>query len=683
MNCLVLALLFASVFALKPIDGFRPPSVPLIVMDPFISVWSHNDNLYDTWPRHWKGSCMSMSGMIRVDKKAYRWMGDTSDGIEPHVTQKSVVVYPTRTIYVFEQDGVELTVTFGAPDFVDKIEYLSLPFTYINYSVRSIDGKSHNVQVYFDNTAEMATDDGQHMVDWKYEDTPGYTTLSVGHTNAEVMNSIHDRITWGRWYISSPSSPFLTSATLLAKDSRLSFANNTAYPKNETEFRKVSDKWPVLTFTFDFGTINESPLEQYMVASYDVIYGMHYFGSNFIPYWKHLYNDMNTLLIKNAHLNKAENYKLMEQFDNDLMEKIYKKVPNDEYLTMTTLVYRQVTGGMEIVWNHIEEKSWIFMKEISSNGADGGDISTVDVIYPAVPLFLFLAPKTFKQILYPVLEYSNVETAKYGYSNPYDYEWAPHHIGSWPIANIKQEDQENMPVEETGNMLQLVLAIVQRTDNDLEWLKNYWPLLKKWADYLVKFLPDPGNQLCTDDFMGASPHNINLAIKGIVGLGAYAELMKVKGDKEQADLYNSLTESYYKWYKTMAYNNDHSKLQYDLPDSWSLKYNMVFQTVLNINIFSKEDMLLDATYYHDKQLNKCGVPLDSRATFTKADWLMWSACMGTEEQLYAIIHAMYTFANTSPSRVPFSDWYQTVDDCKVVAFRARTVIGGIYMPLLM
>lgn len=38
-------------------------------------------------------------------------------------------------------------------------------------------------------------------------------------------------------------------------------------------------------------------------------------------------------------------------------------------------------------------------------------------------------------------------------------------------------------------------------------------LLDTWGKYLNKSLPDPKNQLCTDDFEGKSPHNSNLAVK--------------------------------------------------------------------------------------------------------------------------------------------------------------------------
>jgi hypothetical protein len=41
------------------------------------------------------------------------------------------------------------------------------------------------------------------------------------------------------------------------------------------------------------------------------------------------------------------------------------------------------------------------MKEISSDG----DVSTVDVIYPAAPLFLFRRPEMLKKLLIPVLMY--------------------------------------------------------------------------------------------------------------------------------------------------------------------------------------------------------------------------------------------------------------------------------------
>lgn len=72
------------------------------------------------------------------------------------------------------------------------------------------------------------------------------------------------------------------------------------------------------------------------------------------------------------------------------------------------------------------------MKEISSDG----DVSTVDVIYPASPLILYLNPELLYILTLPLMEYVNNDTGKYGKYNPYNYEWAPHHLGHWPICNI-------------------------------------------------------------------------------------------------------------------------------------------------------------------------------------------------------------------------------------------------------
>ncbi len=66
---------------------------------------------------------------------------------------------------------------------------------------------------------------------------------------------------------------------------------------------------------------------------------------------------------------------------------------------------------------------------------------------------------------------------------------------------------------------------------------------------------------------------------------------------------------------------------------------------------------VEELYYLEYQLNEFGVPLDDRATFTKTDWLSWIAAMGSQAQFDALFEAIYRFANETPSRVPFSDWF--------------------------
>lgn len=54
---------------------FRPTAVPLITVDPFFSIWSCADRLTDDAPRHWSGYRNSMTGLVFVDGKCYRFMG--------------------------------------------------------------------------------------------------------------------------------------------------------------------------------------------------------------------------------------------------------------------------------------------------------------------------------------------------------------------------------------------------------------------------------------------------------------------------------------------------------------------------------------------------------------------------------------------------------------------------------
>ena len=42
---------------------------------------------------------------------------------------------------------------------------------------------------------------------------------------------------------------------------------------------------------------------------------------------------------------------------------------------------------------------------------------------------------------------------------------------------------------------------------------SFRKLLIQWGNYIEASLPDPKDQLCTDDFEGKTAHNVNLAAK--------------------------------------------------------------------------------------------------------------------------------------------------------------------------
>ncbi len=331
---------------------------------------------------------------------------------------------------------------------------------------------------------------------------------------------------------------------------------------------------------------------------------------------------------------------------------------------------------MKLVWNDKEKMPWFFLKEISSDG----DIQTVDVIYPASPILLYLKPELLFLQMLPIMSYANNETW-----SKYTYEFSPHHLGYYPVCNIKSEGQENMPIEETANMMHMWAAVIQRSVDQKDIMamtKRYWNLFQTWANYLVQNLPDPGEQLCTDDFEGPSPHNANLAAKGILGIAAYAQICNFMGRSTDAQKYNSIAQDYAKQWATLALDADriHTKLEYDKNNTFSLKYNIYYQYVLNMTLLM--DPQPDIKYYLNQKMNKYGVPLDNRATFTKLDWLYWIAAMGTDDQFAKFNEAGFNMAEATTRGIPLTDWYETTN-AAIKGFRARPVVGGIYARMVL
>ncbi|MBZ6376201.1 MAG: DUF4965 domain-containing protein [Kocuria palustris] len=160
-----------------------------------------------------------------------------------------------------------------------------------------------------------------------------------------------------------------------------------------------------------------------------------------------------------------------------------------DYLIVTSLSVRQAFGATQLCGT--QDKMYMFLKEISSNG----NMNTVDVIFPAYPIFLYTNPELLKLILTPLLE--NQEAGKY----PNDY--SIHDLGSsYPNATGHSDgSDEKMPLEECGNMLIMSLAYVQKS-GDSDFLNDHYSLLKQWTSYLVEDSLYPANQISTDDFAG-------------------------------------------------------------------------------------------------------------------------------------------------------------------------------------
>ena len=181
-------------------------------------------------------------------------------------------------------------------------------------------------------------------------------------------------------------------------------------------------------------------------------------------------------------------------------------------------------------------------------------------------------------------------------------------------------------------------------------------------------------------------------------MGAYAILLNSTGQSQRATVYMKQAQDYgmYKvasvhnfhfffflkanfWMKTARDRNNY-RLQYDLPNTWSQKYNLVYQSILSLNLFPDNVAKLESDYYQTKLLD-FGIPLDSRGNLTKADWTSWIVALGDKQQVNTIFGLLYKFANESPDRVPFSDRYNAANGT-YLRFRARSVMGGLFVRAL-
>lgn len=607
----------------------RAPLVPLITVDPYFSIWSREE-LNNSFPVHWTGSQNAILGTVTVDGEKFCFLGKSN---MPLIKQVSLDINTLSTTAVYENDKITLTAVFTSPMLADDLYYSSRPVSYLKLSYKSRDGKPHSVTAKLSASEELVLNKaGEGRAYSEAAEIDNGTAVRMGSGAQKVLWRDGDdlRIDWGYFYLA---------------------VKGEANIGNEV----FADLYAVYAET-------ELKDDALFVFAYDDIDSIIHFEKPLKAYWK---KDGKTI---NEAIDEAINeydtlYQRCEKFSNDLIKAATEK-GNEKYAELLSLAYRQVMAAHKLVINEKGENYYI-SKECFSNGC----AATVDVTYPSAPMYLYYNTELLKGMLRPILDLARSEL--------WHFDFAPHDAGRYPILNNQRyftnRLEGQMPVEECGNMIVLFAAICKK-ENDLSFAKANMDLLGQWCEYLVKYGEDPENQLCTDDFAGHLAHNCNLSAKAIVALAAYA---KLTGETSYGDKAKEMAE---RWVKD-AKADTATRLVFDKEDGWSMKYNMVWDRIFDLGLFGKEVYRGEIAKYTEK-MNKYGVPLDSRSTYTKLDWMAWTTVL-TDDKKYcdAVYASIRRMVEETTDRVPLTDWYYT-DTARQCNFQNRTVLGGFFINLL-
>jgi len=580
---------------------------------------------------------------------------------EKLAVQRSVTVKATQTIYQFACGKANLTLTFTSPLLPDNLDLLSRPVTYITAKVQSADAAKHNVQLYFGASSALATNMPAQEVKAELYNAEKLSILKTGTVEQPILKKKGDdlRIDWGYLYVAVPEKETPLQYVSTAKDDITAFS-----PAKFKRATQLQGKQLVLNTVLSYGQVGSAAAEKTILIGYDDIEAIQYFHQNLKAWWK----NKGTTIEQELGQAATDYNRIMQQCDafNQRLYNETVKAGGEQYAQICELAYRQSVAAHKLLKDG--EGNILFLsKENFSNGC----INTVDVTYPSAPLFLAYNPDLLKGMLNGIYYYSE--------SGQWKKPFPAHDLGTYPLAN-GQLYGEDMPVEEGGNMIILTAAIA-KAEGNANYAKKHWTTITTWVDYLVKDGLDPANQLCTDDFAGHLARNANLSIKAIMGVGGYAMMADMLGDKTTATKYRDIAAGMAQQWLKLADDGDHYTLAFDKSGTWSQKYNLVWDKLLDLHLFPKEVYTKEIRYYRTKQ-NTYGLPLDSRKSYTKSDWIVWTATLAdNKEDWNALVSPLYKYASETTTRVPLSDWHETTNG-KQVGFQARSVVGGYFIKLL-
>ncbi|TFK92712.1 hypothetical protein K466DRAFT_581623 [Polyporus arcularius HHB13444] len=693
--CVLIGILVLSAVA-DAQRSFFPSAIPLAVRSPHFSLWYQStagaQPLLNSWPSFWNAptSIIGWTGRIRVDEVTYSWMGNdafwnnTADIIDIQIT-------PTRSIFVMQAGPMNVTVTYLSPiepsDWVNQ----SIPFSYISVEAQSLDGATHHIQMYSDITSEFITGIrplavGQGGAPVKWQNNRTAQTL-YHETEPEILQQyteVAEQAQDGRGYYAMALSPGLTWEIDTDLTCRPRFMNSGNLTNTQqTTFGPMGLPWIVYAIAVDLGMVQStsSPVTWALgyvrdpVAPYTTPSGMTEIRR---PYWTTRYSDVSSLIDAfvadyPAALDRAV------ALDERILADAAKISP--QYGDLVSLVARQVMGALDITvlggpgndGDVTDVKA--FMKDIGSTLR----VNPVESMFAAFPAYLYLNASLGGALLAPLLQSQDGLVGQ-----PY----AAQDIGaSYPNATGTRGAHQQ-GIEQSGNMLIMMYAHA-RVSGDGSLLSRHYDTAKRWADYLVNNTLTPLNQDSADGL--TNPNMTNLAIKGIIGVKAMAEISRATHHDSDAQQYDSHATALAGSWLSLSESSDQQHLlgQYGDQSSSAMLYNIYADLLLNTSLIP-QDVLAKQTQYYSTLLQSAG-PLGlyfdkslSNLHLASSAWTLFTAATVTDDGVRnQLVQYAWDRASFNKTAGQFPDVYDyiTGDISDNRGGRAGPALGAMFAPL--
>ncbi|KUJ14290.1 glutaminase [Mollisia scopiformis] len=677
----------ANAATYKPV---LPPSYPLAVRNPYLSAWVPGNqvaNLPTATPQFWAGQDLSWSVLTRIDGTTYKIFGAPA-ALTGSVDASLVSAEYTSSHSLFTLTAGPITVVLDFFSPVSPKNYLrqSLPFSYLTVSVSGT--ASHEIQVYSDIDESWTGQSGNTVGTFNssFKDGLSIFELSVNEAYLYSENS-ESQALWGEnVFASKPtSSSNLSSEAGSATSVRERFATNGTLSGATT----FSDGY-VVSLAHDLGSTSNSSVT--FVVGYVREAAINYLGSARTGYYRASYPDTGTAV---SYFLDDYTSAYSESLASDAtLEQKALAAAGSNYSDILLLTTRQAYGGADITIPNDTLNTtdiMIFLKEISSDG----NVNTLDVIFPAFPIWYVMSPDYIRYQLEPVLQY--LETGLWTQLSSKSF--CIHDIGThYPNATgHNNQIEEDMPVEESGNVILLAYAYVQAT-GDLAWAEKYQNLFTKYANFLVTGGLDEPVQLATNDCCGPLANQTNLAIKAAIALNAYGKLFNASS---YSDTGLSFANELYTKGLGLDSERTHFKLQYGTnvtfgnDSDYAVVFNIYTDILFNFQTFPASTYTMLASYYPTIQ-GVAGVPLDSRVDWSSTFWTNWAgaASPGKDNETRDLfINDVWSYMTNGLNTPPFSDrWFAVPGSGGLVggsgdliggydAWRNRPVVGGHFAVL--